>query len=69
MIAAFRGVTKPLVTLMCESVYPEDPAMAERYINTKKLTDEVLEQLEDLLYSSNPDTMLATAYDLCYTGA
>jgi hypothetical protein len=69
VIAAFRGVTKPLVTLMCESVYPEDPAMAERYINTKKLTDEVLEQLEDLLYSSNPDTMLATAYDLCYTGA
>ena len=69
VIAAFRGVTKPLVTLMCESVYPEDPLMAERYINVKKLTDEVLEQMEELLYTTDPDTMLATAYDICYRGA
>ena len=66
---AMVGRPDELIDMMCESVYPEDPRLAMRYINARKMTDAVL---EDMLKASNvydADTVLCTLYEKIYTGA
>jgi hypothetical protein len=63
---AMRGVYTPLVDLMAECVYPEDPSLAKRTISRRILTDEVLEEAWDMLGQHDPDTVLLTLYDIAY---
>jgi hypothetical protein len=63
---AMRGVYAPLVDLIAECVYPEDPALAKRSISRRVLTDEVLEEAWNMLGQLDPDTVLLTLYDIAY---
>jgi hypothetical protein len=63
---AMRGVYTPLVDLIAECVYPEDPALAKRSISRRVLTDEVLEEAWNMLGQLDPDTVLLTLYDIAY---
>ena len=63
------GLTDDLIELMCESVYPEDPRLAARFVNPKLLTDQLL---EEALYNSrvyDTDTVLCTLFDAIHCEA
>jgi len=66
---AMVGRPGELLDMMCESVYPEDPKLALRYINTSKMTDEVLESMLKAANTYDSDTVLCTLFDHIYTGA
>lgn len=51
---AFVGRINPLVALISEYVYPEDPDTAKRCINKNRLTEEVLDWAQDQLYEGTP---------------
>ena len=56
-----------LIDLMAESVYPEDPEQAKRFINKKKLRDpSVLTEALELTHQLDAGTALATLFDLVY---
>ena len=57
------GITEDLIDLMCESVYPEDPYLAARFINPKLLTDEVLEEALTHARTYDTDTVLCMLFD------
>ena len=63
------GITDDLIDLMCDSVYPEDPHLARRYVSAKKLTDEVLDEVMKQVTVYDTDTILCSLYDTLYTGA
>ena len=65
---ALVGRPDELIDMMCESVYPEDPLLAKRYINVNKLTDETLEHMLKQANTYDTDTVLCTLYDQIYTG-
>lgn len=66
---AMVGQPHDLIDLMCDSVYPEEPALVRRYISTRKLTDEMLEEMLKQTAVYDADTILCTMYDALYTGA
>ena len=66
---AMVGIPDDLIDLMCDTVYPEDPQLARRYISAKKLTDEVLEEVMKQVSVYDTDTILCTLYDTLYSGA
>ena len=66
---AMVGRPDELLDMMCESVYPEDPKLALRYINVSKMTDEVLESMLKAANTYDSDTVLCTLFDHIYTGA
>lgn len=63
------GITDDLIDLMCDSVYPEDPYLARRYVSAKKLTDEVLDEVMKQVSVYDIDTILCSLYDTLYVGA
>ena len=58
---AFQGVLNPLIEMMAEHVYPEDPAIARKQINRNLLTDDVLAWAEDELFNDTPVEMILDA--------
>jgi hypothetical protein len=63
---AQAGSKQWLIELMCESVWPEDPEMAERMIDRNKIDERVL---AEALKDSNvydPTVVLATIFDQAY---
>lgn len=66
--AAYKGMTRELVHYMCYSVYPEDIALASRFVDAHKITDEVLEEFEADLDRTDVDTALTLLFDKVYTG-
>jgi hypothetical protein len=63
---AQAGSKQWLIELMCESVWPEDPEMAERMIDRNKIDERVL---AEALKDSNvydPTVVLATIFDRAY---
>ena len=64
---AMSGYTDWLAELICESVYPEDPRQALRFINTRKLTDQnTLETHLKSLSTYDAGTVLASLFDSVY---
>ena len=64
---AMSGYTEWLTDLICESVYPEDPEMAERFIDQRKLASpKVLEQHLKQLNTYDAGTVLASLFDSVY---
>jgi hypothetical protein len=60
------GFTSGLIGMMAESVYPEDPAMARKFINKKKLTEEAIALAKSMVGSSDTNAILATLFDMAY---
>jgi hypothetical protein len=67
---ALAGYPGYLVTLMCDSVYPEDPELARRFVSTSRLRDEaVLRDAMHMLKGYDAGTVLATLFDSAYAEA
>lgn len=61
---AFKGITTPLIEMIAEHVYPEDPSIARKQINRSLLTDEVLAWAEDELFNDTPvDHILESLFE------
>ena len=63
---AMAGSKQWLIELLCESVYPEDPEMAEHFIDRNKLDETVLTQALQHSTVFDPDTVLAEIFDTAY---
>jgi len=64
---ALAGYPGYLVELICESVYPEEPELAKRYISYRKLRDEtVLRDHLANLHTYGADSVLASLFDEAY---
>ena len=63
---AMAGSKQWLIELLCESVYPEDPEMAEHFIDRNKLDETVLTQALQHSTVFDPDTVLAEIFDMAY---
>ena len=63
---AMVGSKQWLVELMCESVWPEDPDTAALFIDTGKLTDDLLQRAlrDNDVY--DPDVVMADMFDQAY---
>ena len=66
---AMAGNKQWLVELLAETVYPEDPEMAEMFIDRRKLNGHVLAEALDNCKTYDPDTVLCCMFDQVYTGA
>jgi hypothetical protein len=66
LIDAQQGFTKGLIDLMAESVYPEEPKAAVKFINRSKLTDEALTMAMGMVGYNDVDTVLCTLFDVAY---
>ena len=66
LLDAEVGFKQPLVTLMAESVYPEDCKLAKKFINKDRLTPEAVRDAIDMLGQADPDAILATLFDAAY---
>lgn len=64
---ALAGYPGYLAELICESVYPEEPELARRYISYKKLRDdEVLRDHLNILRTYGAGCVLASLFDAAY---
>lgn len=60
------GYYDELFYLVAESVYPEDPEMAVKFLDAKRLTDDLIDKLMDLSHTYDADTLLCTVFDTLY---
>jgi hypothetical protein len=66
---AQRGMYNDLLELIADTAYPEDPALARRFMSKKRLTDEVLaDALEQCLVSGATSALLGL-FDAAYSEA
>jgi hypothetical protein len=63
---AQAGSKQWLIELMCESVWPEDPEMAERLIDRNKIDEVLLAHALKISTTYNPDAVLAEIFDQSY---
>ena len=63
---AMAGSKQWLVELLCESVWPEDPEMAESLIDRNKLDETTLTQALEYSGVYDPDVVMATMFDQVY---
>lgn len=63
---AMAGSKQWLVELMCESVYPEDPELAIKFIDRSKISEDVLEEALSNMTVLDPDAVLADVFDRAY---
>jgi hypothetical protein len=64
---AMAGYPGYLVELICESVHPEEPELAKRYVSHKKLRDsKVLKDHLDALHTYGAGSVLASLFDEAY---
>lgn len=63
---AQAGSKQWLIELMCESVWPEDPDMAERLIDRNKINERVLTTALKDSATYDPSVVLATIFDQAY---
>jgi hypothetical protein len=66
ILDAEQGFTKGLIDLMAESVYPEEPKLAVKFIDRNKLTDEALTMAKGMVGYNDVDTILCTLFDVAY---
>jgi dihydroxyacid dehydratase/phosphogluconate dehydratase len=63
---AQAGSKQWLIELMCESVWPEDPEMAERLIDRNKIDEQVLAEALKASATYDASVVLATIFDQAY---
>lgn len=63
---AMAGSKQWLIELMCESVYPEDPELAAKFIDKNKLNEDVLDEALSNMHVLDPDSVLADVFDRAY---
>jgi hypothetical protein len=63
---AQAGSKQWLIELMCESVWPEDPEMAERLIDRNKINERVLADALKNSMTYDPTAVLAAIFDQSY---
>jgi hypothetical protein len=63
---AKEGYYDELFYLVAESVYPEDPELAVKFLDAKRLTDDLIDKLMDLSETYDADTLLCTVFDTLY---
>lgn len=63
---AQAGSKQWLIELMCESVWPEDPEMAERMIDRNKINERVLADALKNSMTYDPTAVLAAIFDQSY---
>jgi hypothetical protein len=66
---AQAGFMDYLIELMCDSVYPEDPDLARKFINPKDLTEELLAEAMQWSDTYDVDTVLASLFDASHIEA
>jgi hypothetical protein len=64
---AQAGSKQWLIELMCESVWPEDPEMAERMIDRNRINEQVLAEALKACNTYDPTVVLATIFDQAYS--
>jgi len=63
---AQRGFVDDLLELVAESVYPEDPELALRHLDPKRLTDGLCAEFKQMAKTYDAPTVLATVFDALY---
>ena len=63
------GRLSPLVQFLAAMVYPEDPELAERFIDRNKITDDVLDTAEQMLSYMGPAAVCCEMFDEVYGGS
>jgi hypothetical protein len=63
---AQAGSKQWLIELICESVWPEDPAMAEHMLNRKRITEAMLDTAMRDSHTYDPSVVMATIFDQAY---
>jgi len=63
---AMVGMPDFLIEMMAESVYPDDVNLAKNFINDRALTKDVLDKAMKMTNTYDPDTVLATVFDMVY---
>ena len=63
---AMVGMPDFLIDMMAESVYPDDINLAKNFINDRALTKDVLDKAMKMTKTYDPDTVLATVFDMVY---
>lgn len=63
---AKQGFPNGLIEMMAESVYPEDPGMARKFIDRNRMTDAVLDEAIEMVGICDVDTVLSTVFDAAY---
>ena len=63
---AREGRLSPLVQFLAAMVYPEDPELAERFIDRKKITEDVLDTAEQMLAYMGPAAVCCEMFDEVY---
>jgi hypothetical protein len=60
---AQAGYKDDLLDMIAECVYPEDPEMAVKFLNKRKLTDDLLEEAKQMARAYDSATVLCTLFD------
>ena len=63
---AKRGFVDDLLDLVAESVYPEDPELALRHLDPKRLTEDLCDEFKQMAKTYDAPTVLATVFDALY---
>ena len=63
---ARQGYVDELFYLVGESVWPEDPEMAVKFLDAKLLTDDLIDKFMDLSKTYDANTLLCTVFDTLY---
>lgn len=66
LLDARQGFTTNLIELISESVYPEEPHLARKYIKRSKLTEDVITMAMGMVGHNSTDDILNTLFDMAY---
>jgi len=63
---ALYGNYRPISDLIAEAIYPEDPITVLKFINTRKMTPKLINEMLNLLDVDTPDSVLNIMFDRVY---
>jgi hypothetical protein len=66
LLDAQQGFLTGVIGMMAESVYPDDPKAAIKFINRSKITDEVITMAMGMVGRNDVDSILCTMFDMAY---
>ena len=66
---AQAGYKDDLIDMISECVYPEDPLMAVKFLDKRKLTDDLLEEAKQMARAYDSATVLCTLFDVIHCEA
>jgi hypothetical protein len=66
---AQAGYKDDLIDMISECVYPEDPLMAVKFLDKRKLTDDLLEEAKQMARAYDSSTVLCTLFDAIHCEA